>query len=207
MGGVVSALNVVATCLGVVNAAILRLGNAVGVFCVGAMVVAILIQVFFRYVLNNALPWPDEAARFCMLWMTGAMAPVAFRRGGFVAIDMIPRMLPNLVAQVLALVLLGVSCVVLWTGVELGWNHITGFAGSGKSASLYTFFKIELRGGFGIDWGIQKMPKAQMMGSLFVGVCLLLSVNVELILRSLIRLLGGSSMLLEIDGEEMAGAE
>ncbi len=39
------------------------------------MVVCILIQVFFRYVLNNALPWPDEAARFLMLWMTGFIAP------------------------------------------------------------------------------------------------------------------------------------
>jgi len=33
------------------------------------MVIVILLQVFFRYVLNNALPWPDELARFLMLWM------------------------------------------------------------------------------------------------------------------------------------------
>ena len=51
----------------------------------GALVLAILVQVVFRYGFNNALPWPDEAARFCMLWMTGLMAPTAFRRGGFVA--------------------------------------------------------------------------------------------------------------------------
>ncbi|MGB1208991.1 MAG: TRAP transporter small permease, partial [Paracoccaceae bacterium] len=180
MSGLATILGFAAAALGAVNASVLRVGQAIGIFCVGAMVVAILIQVFFRYVLNNALPWPDEAARFCMLWMTGLMAPIAYRRGGFVAIDMIPRMMPNLVAQVLALVLLALSLVVLLTGIRLGWSNVTGFGGSFKSASLYTFFVIELKGGFGIEWGISKMPKTQMMASLLVGVVLLTSVNIEL---------------------------
>ena len=77
------------------NDLLLRVGRAIGVVAVAAMVVAILIQVFFRYILNNALPWPDEAARFCMLWMTGLMAPTAFRNGGFVAIDVIDSMLSS----------------------------------------------------------------------------------------------------------------
>ena len=46
------------------------LGPAVAIVAIALMVLAILIQVFFRYALNNALPWPDEAARFLMLWMT-----------------------------------------------------------------------------------------------------------------------------------------
>ena len=72
--------------LSFVNEHLLRLVRGIGAVAMALMVVAILIQVFFRYVLNNALPWPDEAARFFMLWMTGLMAPTAFRRGGFVAI-------------------------------------------------------------------------------------------------------------------------
>ena len=87
MNAAISALKI----LGAINEGILRIGRAIGVVAVALMVVAILIQVFFRYVLNNALPWPDEAARFCMLWMTGLMAPTAFRTGGFVAIDMLVR--------------------------------------------------------------------------------------------------------------------
>ena len=70
------------------NTAILRLGRHLSVIALALMVVIMLLQVFFRYALNNALPWPDEAARFCMLWMTGLMAPLALRHGGFVAIDM-----------------------------------------------------------------------------------------------------------------------
>ena len=52
-----------------------RLGRMLSVFAIAMMVFVILLQVFFRYVLNNALPWPDEAARFMMLWLTGLMAP------------------------------------------------------------------------------------------------------------------------------------
>ena len=55
------------------NKTILRIGRGIGVVAVAFMVVAILIQVIFRYVLNNALPWPDEAARFCMLWMMASL--------------------------------------------------------------------------------------------------------------------------------------
>ena len=64
--------------LSLFNVWVLRIGRYIGIVAMTFMVVAILIQVFFRYVLNNALPWPDEAARFGMLWMTGLMAPTAF---------------------------------------------------------------------------------------------------------------------------------
>ena len=77
------------------------------------MVVVILIQIFFRYVLNNALPWPDEAARFLMLWMTGFIAPSAYRWGGFVSIDMMPQLLPKTFGKILLLILLLLSLFIL----------------------------------------------------------------------------------------------
>ena len=76
------------------NTIILKLGRQLAWIAIGLMVVIILIQVYFRYVLNSALPWPDEAARFLMLWMTGFIAPSAYRWGGFVSIEMLFRMLP-----------------------------------------------------------------------------------------------------------------
>ena len=44
------------------NDLVLPVGRIVAIIAIALMVVAILVQVFFRYVLNNALPWPDEAA-------------------------------------------------------------------------------------------------------------------------------------------------
>ena len=41
----------------------------------GGVLLAVLffltvIQVFFRYVLNNPLPWPEEIARYSFIWIT-----------------------------------------------------------------------------------------------------------------------------------------
>ncbi|WP_170529659.1 TRAP transporter small permease [Ruegeria arenilitoris] len=195
MGGLTSVLAPIAF----VNETALRLGRAVGVVAIAFMVIAILIQVFFRYVLGNALPWPDEAARFCMLWMTGLMAPTAFRRGGFVAIDMLVRLLPRVPGQLLNLFLLLLSLTVLVVAVRIGWSEVTGFGGRFATAALY------LPTSLGFDeW--YRIPRSWMMASLLVGVILLLSVNVELILRSIITMLGGGDLLPEIP-EAAVGAE
>ncbi len=182
-----------------VNEAVLRLGRAVGIVAIAFMVVAILIQVFFRYVLGNALPWPDEAARFCMLWMTGLMAPTAFRRGGFVAIDMVPMMMPRSVGQILNIFLLIVSLAVLLVAVRIGWSEVTGFGGKFATAALY------LPTSLGFDeW--YRIPRSWMMASLLVGIVLLISVNVELILRAIVTLLGGGDLLPDI-ADAPVGAE
>ena len=185
--------------IALVNETVLRLGRAVGVVAIAFMVIAILIQVFFRYVLGNALPWPDEAARFCMLWMTGLMAPTAFRRGGFVAIDMVPLMLPRVVGQLLTLFLLIVSLAVLLVAVGIGWSEVTGFGGKFATAALY------LPTSFGFDeW--YRIPRSWMMASLLVGVILLIVVNIELILRAIVTMMGGGDLLPEI-ADAPAGAE
>lgn len=195
MGGLTSVLAPIAFA----NETVLRLGRAVGVVAIALMVIAILIQVFFRYVLGNALPWPDEAARFCMLWMTGLMAPTAFRRGGFVAIDMVPLMLPRGIGQTLNILLLLVSLAVLVVAVKIGWSEVTGFGGKFATAALY------LPTSFGFDeW--YRIPRSWMMASLLVGVILLISVNIELILRAVVTLLGGGHLLPDI-ADAPVGAE
>ena len=88
------------------------------------MVLVILLQVFFRYILNNALPWPDELARFLMLWMTGLIAPSAYRWGGFVSIEMLPQLLPKIIESLLVILLLSLSLVILIIGFQLGLQHV-----------------------------------------------------------------------------------
>ena len=182
--------------LGGVNAALLAVGRGIGAAFVALMVVAILTQVFFRYVLNNALPWPDEAARFAMLWSAGLMAPTALRQGGFVAIDMISALLPGILPRLLSLCLLCISLLVLLVAVRIGYAEVTGFGGRFATASLYvpTFD------------GWYRVPRSWMMASLLVGVVLLVAVNLELILRQIVRILGGADRLPPILHAD-AGAE
>ena len=182
------------------NESALAFGRFVGIVAVGLMVVAILVQVFFRYVLNDALAWPDEAARFCMLWMTGLMAPTAFRRGGFVAIDMLVQLLPRGLGGLLSFALLFVSLLVLVVAVQIGWSEVTGFSGKFATASLYV----------PTSWGFEswfRVPRSWMMASLLVGLVLLISVNLELILRAVVRMLGGEDRLPAIALEEQLGTE
>ncbi len=168
-----------------ITGASLGIGRGIAIVAIALMVVAILIQVFFRYALDNPLPWPDEAARFAMLWMTGLIAPLAYRRGGFVAIDTLPRMMPDRAAAALSLVLLAISGLVLGMAIDIGWGEITGFLSKAKTASLY-YPDLSL------EW--VKLPRRWMMASFFVCVVLLFMVNVELFLRTLVTLSGGDRL-------------
>ena len=142
------------------------------------MVLTILLQVFFRYVLNNALPWPDEFARFLMLWMTGFIAPSAFRWGGFVSIEMLPQLLPKTLENILILILLMLSLLILLIGFNLGLQHI-------KIGWIFNSSSIKIP--LNLFGGEQKAIKlAWMYMSLPVGILLLISVNLELILKKII---------------------
>lgn len=193
------------------NDVVLRFGRNVAMIAIALMVVCILLQVFMRYVLNNALPWPEEAARFLMLWMTGLIAPAAYRRGGFVAIDMLDAALPRRVANLLALVLLALSLLVLITALQLGHKHVFGNC-LFKSSTLWLPFELKfalplpLTGldltictrtspSFAFEWGWTKMPLPLAFLSLWVGVILLTLANIELILRRLIAIAGGEDRL------------
>lgn len=194
-----TALLAICNGLGLINGALLALGRWIGAVCLGLMVVAILAQVFYRYVLNNALPWPEEASRFLMLWSTGLMAPTAFRRGGFVAIDMVIRLLPRLVATGLSVFLMAVTILVLWIALGIGWSEVTGLGGRFETDSLRVPVSLDLA-----TW--MKVPKSWMMASLLVGVALLLLVAVELALRNLYALIRGPEGLRDIPDTVMLGS-
>jgi TRAP-type C4-dicarboxylate transport system permease small subunit len=195
----VTALLAICNGLGLINGALLALGRWIGAVCLGLMVVVILLQVFFRYVLNNALPWPEEASRFLMMWSTGLMAATAFRRGGFVAIDMVIRLLPRLVATGLSVFLMAVTILVLWIALGIGWSEVTGLGGRFETDSLRVPVSLDLS-----VW--MKVPKSWMMASLLVGVALLLLVAVELALRNLFALIRGPEGLRDIPDAVMLGS-
>lgn len=160
-----------------INTYLLRIGRFIGWVAIGLMVVVILLQVFCRYILGSALPWPDEAARFLMLWMTGLMAPSAFRWGGFVSIDMLKDMLPRVFMASVNLILLSVSMLVLVVAIQFGLKHVASgwlFASSSLNLPLHWV------GGESV-----RVKLAWMYMSLPIGFAMMALVNVELILKSI----------------------
>ena len=178
-----------------INTFILRIGRQLAWIAILLMVIVIIIQVFFRYVLNNALPWPDEVARFLMLWMTGLIAPSAYRWGGFVSIDMLERFLPKILANLLIFIILLISLAVLFIGLEMGLKHINvGWIFSSSSIKI----PFSLIGG-----KTEAMKLAWMYMSLPIGVFLLILVNIELILRNILSITSKIDLPLDKDKEKL----
>jgi len=183
------------------NGVLLAIGRAVAIFALAVMVCLILGQVFFRYVLDSAPAWTEEGARFGMLWMTGLMAPLAYRQGGFVAIDMLESALPRMLASLLGLALLLLSLAVLLYALNFGLsNHVFSLTGRGTSPSLRV--PMSLVGGENI-----RFRNSWAYASLALGLAMLVLVNVELILRQTIRLAGQGDRLTPLSPGDLARAD
>jgi TRAP-type C4-dicarboxylate transport system permease small subunit len=70
-----------------------------------SMVASVVLGVFFRYVLASALPWPEEFARFAMIWVTMLGAGLVLRYSGHIAVSFLVEWLPA-----------RARAVVVWTG-------------------------------------------------------------------------------------------
>lgn len=154
---------------------VLRICRKVAIIALGLMVLAILLQVFFRYVLNNALPWPDEAARFMMLWMTGLVAPSAYRWGSFVSIDIMVDRVGRRIGAALNLCILLMGLAVLIVALNFAQKHIaSGWLFNSSSLRL----PLDLIGMESV-----RLKLAWMYMSLPVGFGLMVLVSVELIYK------------------------
>lgn len=183
-----------------VNTSALTLGRWLGALCILFMVIFILAQVFFRYVIGTALPWPEEASRFLMLWSAGLMIGTAYRRGGFVAIELLVVLLPRLLRHLLTLLLFSVALIILWKAWQIGLREVTGLAGRFGTDSLSVPISWDLS-----TW--KKVPKSWQMTSMLVGIGALVSVTLELMLREVISLLGRGEDLPAIADQVVLGAE
>ena len=76
-----------------------------------AMTLIVLLQVFFRYVVNDSLTWTEELAKIMMVWSAFLVAPWAYRMGANVSIDLFAEALPEGLRRALQLLL---NALVLW---------------------------------------------------------------------------------------------
>lgn len=185
----------------VINANLHKMNKWVSIGALILMVCFILFQVLMRYAFNDAPNWTEEAARFGMLWMTGLMAPIAYRHGGFVAIDMLERALSRHLAAILSLVLLLMSLAVLLVMWDKGLNnHVDSLSGRGCSSTLRWPF------GFEIGKCGNKFSNYFQYLALWVGINLLILVCIELILRQGLKLFDRDSGLAPLVEDEMGSA-
>lgn len=135
------------------------------VLLVATITVIVALGVFFRFVLNNSLPWTEEVAKFVMVWLAFIGAPVVLKEGGHIAIDVVPTRLPSplgpivmMLIQVVVMVVLG---VLVFQGWALAWNALPQVAATVDISLFYIFLAVP------------------------IGSALMLAVSFELLLRQL----------------------
>jgi TRAP-type C4-dicarboxylate transport system permease small subunit len=93
---------------------------AVCVALFAAILVVMILQVSFRYLLNSPLTWTEELARILYIWACYLGAPVALRRGTHVAIVFMAERLPRAFARLVGVWIHGVSLIFFVTLAVLG---------------------------------------------------------------------------------------
>jgi TRAP-type C4-dicarboxylate transport system permease small subunit len=93
-----------------------------------AMATVVFIQVFFRYVLDAALPWPEETARIMIVWLSFLGAYMAMRERKHIGFSVLveklpprPRAVVNLIGRLLVI---GFLVVVVKEGVRFVREHV-----------------------------------------------------------------------------------
>lgn len=65
----------------------------------------VVLQVFFRYILNSSLGWSEDVSLMMMIWVAFAVAPIAYRTGANVALDTFSQFLHGRVGFLLQLLI------------------------------------------------------------------------------------------------------
>lgn len=86
------------------------------------MVIAIFIQVIWRYFLNNALPWPEEIARYLFCWGTYLAVAISMRGDENLRITILLDALPNPLRKTLNMLCCTVNILFFTLLVYLGFD-------------------------------------------------------------------------------------
>lgn len=133
-----------------------------------AMVVIVLLQIFFRYVLNNSLIWTEELSKTLMVWTALLVAPWAYRHGANVRIEMFVDELSNKAQRILTL---GLNLLVFWI-VAVFFSESIGFVERGLTVRTDSL----------------PIQVAWFYGIVPIAFALMLLVSVETLLRNVLAL-------------------
>jgi TRAP-type C4-dicarboxylate transport system permease small subunit len=79
---------------------------------VGVMFCLLIVQIFFRYVLNNSIVWAEEVLLYMFSWMIFLGAAVNVRRKSHVLIDAFVRALPGPFQRAIEMLVHGMLLVI-----------------------------------------------------------------------------------------------
>lgn len=88
------------------------------------MALAVFLQFFTRYVLNDSYAWTEEIATYCLIGVVFIGASMCVRLSRHIQVDLIYRYLPHLAARALSTVIDLIRIAFFGYAVKLVWIYI-----------------------------------------------------------------------------------
>ena len=134
-----------------------------------AMLLIVVMQIVFRYVLNDSLVWSEELAKAMMVWTAFLVAPWAYRIGANVRIELFIDEMPQVFRNSLTLLL---NALVFWIVAVFFWESV-GFWERGLTVQADSL-------PFPVAWFYSVVP---------ITFAFMVLVGAELLLRNILTLL------------------
>lgn len=114
--------------------------QGLGVMFLLTMFISVLIQIFFRYVLQSPLTWTEEAARYSFIWIVLLGAAFAVRKKEHVKMDVLLNRFPRYLQRYINLVMNSIIFVSLIYLIPISWK-------------FFWFIKDISAPTLGVSWG------------------------------------------------------
>ena len=95
----------------------ITLAQAIVLVTYSAVTVLTILQVFMRYVAGDPLPWTEEAARYCFIWLIFVGMVLALNKGTHASVDILAslckgvgRKAVELAVHIISIALFAVMC-------------------------------------------------------------------------------------------------
>ncbi|ARD48302.1 MULTISPECIES: TRAP transporter small permease [unclassified Sporosarcina] len=87
------------------------------------MIMSLLLQIYFRYVVGKSLPWTEELSRFAFLYLVFMVISISVKRHSHIRVTVQFRMFPPAAEKVLLIISDFIwflfNCIVIYTGFYL----------------------------------------------------------------------------------------
>ncbi len=115
---------------------------------VAIIAVIMMSSVFWRYVLDNSIPWSEEGCKYLMVWLAFLGAPVALRHGNHINIDLLMMQFGARGQQffhfLINLVIVVTMGIILWKGIGFAQLGARQVASSFNFSMLYMYIAVPI---------------------------------------------------------------
>lgn len=118
---------------------ITRAADLIGVISLGCMTVITIIAVFWRYILNSALPWPEEMTRYFFILATYMGISVVMESDEHLKMEVLATFLGKSAERLLKVVYLAICLVFFGWLVLLSWDMMQKVHRLGQTAVAFPF--------------------------------------------------------------------